>query len=318
MTRSTLLGTATLLLLGGTVLAAPPAGTVGLSGQAFSVAPKSRASRDIVYARPRAGAFITALTPDPRAAIPPPFSHLTAVKITDAQEVVIYAPHRPVRVHLSVMQEGKSIAEMWRTRLRTAFDYFDRDKDGVLNGFEVQNIFSDAGILQMLQNGFYQPTPNDRPTLDRLDLDGDRAISFEEFVAYYKSSTAQVFRPQQALPENPYNKATTEALFKFLDSNGDGKLTKHEVGAIEKLVATQDQDEDECLSINELDPESERGDGARPPGPDHPAQRHPVSAAVESRDANRRDLRAGTYSGHADTADHQALRQERRLRTHSR
>ena len=48
---------------------------------------------------------------------------------------------------------------MWRTRLRTAFDYFDRDKDGVLNGFEVQNIFSDAGIVQMLQNGFYQPTP---------------------------------------------------------------------------------------------------------------------------------------------------------------
>jgi Ca2+-binding EF-hand superfamily protein len=255
LTRSTFLGAATLLLLGGTVLAAPPrGGTIGLSGQAVSIAPAGRVNRSVPYARPRAGAFITALTPDSRAAIPPTVAHSAAVKIADAQEVVIYAPHRPVRVHLSVKHDGKSIAEMWRTRLRKAFDYFDRDKDGILNGFEVQNIFSDAGILQMLQNGFYQATPNDRPTLDRLDLDGDRAISFEEFVAYYRTSTAQVFRPQQPLPENPYNKATTEALFKLMDTNGDGKLTRDEVAAIEKLIATKDADEDECLSLNELIP----------------------------------------------------------------
>ena len=121
------------------------------------------------------------------------------------------------------------------------------------------------------------------------------------------------------MPENPYNAATTEALFKFLDANGDGKLTKRRGRAIEKLVATQDADEDECLSINELDPEPERGRRRRvrqvqiiqPNGIPYPP---PSNRAMQ----DRRDLRAGPYSGHADTADHQAVRQGRRLRTHSR
>ena len=67
------------------------------------------------------------------------------------------------------------------------------------------------------------------PLSTRLDIDGDREVSFEEFVAYYKTSTAQVLRPQPPMAENPYNAATTEALFKFMDTNGDGKLTKDEV-----------------------------------------------------------------------------------------
>ena len=142
--------------------------------------------------------------------------------------------------------------------MKHSFDYFDRDKDGYLNGFEVQNIFSDTGIVQMLQNGFYQPTPQDRPTLDKLDTDGDRKVSFDEFVTYYKTSTAQVLRPQPAMAENPYNAAVTEALFKLMDTNSDGKLTKDEVKAIERLIASNDADEDECLSMNEVDSELQR------------------------------------------------------------
>jgi Ca2+-binding EF-hand superfamily protein len=255
VTRSTLLGSAALLVLGGTVLAAPPVPTAtGVHGATRSVAPKFDATRDTAPARPRAGAFITALNPDPRAAIPVRVAKPVEIKLPEAQEVVVFAPHRPIRVRVSVLYEGKSVVEMWRDRLKAAFDYFDRDKDGFLNGFEVQSIFSDTGIVQMLQNGFYQPTPQDRPTLEKLDTDGDRKVSFEEFVAYYRSSTAQVLRPQPAVAENPYNAAVTEALFKMMDINGDGKLTRDEVKAIEKLVASHDADEDECLSVQELIP----------------------------------------------------------------
>ena len=48
----------------------------------------------------------------------------------------------------------------------------------------------------MLQNGFYQPTPQDRPTLERLDKDGDGKVSFAEYVEYYRGATAMVFRSQ--------------------------------------------------------------------------------------------------------------------------
>jgi Ca2+-binding EF-hand superfamily protein len=215
VTRSTLPGALALVLFGGAVLAAP---------------------------RPEAPES----APAPRAAV--------EINIPDSQEVVVFAPHRPVRVLLTVRYEEKAVGAMWRDRLRHAFGHFDRDGDGGLNEKEVQTIFSDTGILQMLQNGFYQPTPQDRPTVGRLDEDGDRKVSFAEFVAYYRSSTAQVLRGQQPVAENPFNAATTEALFKLMDADGDGRLTRAEVKVIEKFVATKDADEDECLSIAELIP----------------------------------------------------------------
>jgi Ca2+-binding EF-hand superfamily protein len=255
VTRSTLLGSATLVLLGGTVLAAPPApSATGLKGASYSAAPDKGLARDRAQARPRAGAFVTALNPDPRAAIPVHVAKPAEIRLNDAQEIVVFAPHRPVRVRLSVLYENRSIAEMWRDKLKKAFDHFDRDKDGALNGFEVQNIFSDLGLMQVLQNGFYQPTPQDRPNLDKLDADGDRKVSPDEFVAYYKQSTNLILRPQPPQAENPANAAATEALFKMMDADGDGKLTRDEVRAIEKLLATRDADEDECLSLAELVP----------------------------------------------------------------
>ena len=196
-----------------------------------------------------------AVAPAPRPRPAAPKFNIATLPIPDSQEVVVFTPTRPVRIKLSIQYEGKSIAEMWAEKLRKAFDHFDRDKDGYLSEKEVENIFSDVGILQMLQNGFYQPTPQDRPTLARLDKDGDGKVSFEEYVAYYKASTAQLFRPQPAIAENPSGAAATEALFKLLDINGDGKLTKEEVKAAEKLIATLDTDEDECLSLQELIPD---------------------------------------------------------------
>ena len=141
---------------------------------------------------------------------------------------------------------------MWAAKLRGAFGQFDRNKDGFLDSREVQNIFSDTGLTQLLQNGFYQPTPQDRPTIDRLDRDGDGKVSFAEYLAYYQRSTALVFRTQPVLPENPTGAAVTAALFKLMDTDKDGKLTKKEVKAIEHLLATRDSDEDECLSQSEL------------------------------------------------------------------
>ncbi len=188
--------------------------------------------------------------PTPRTVVrkPMPWS------VSDVQETIVFAPNRPVRIRLHVQCEGKPVAEMWQERLQKAFEYFDRDKDGYLNEKEVQNIFSDMALNIMLQNGYYQPIPQDRPTLERLDTDKNGKISLDEYLAYYKLSTATLLRPQPAIPENANGAAVTEALFKLLDTNGDGKLTKDEVKAAEKLIATKDADEDECLSQAELVP----------------------------------------------------------------
>lgn len=199
-----------------------------------------------------AGAVVAApaVAPTPREVVRKPLPWT----VSETQEVVVFAPNRPVRIQLQVRCEGQSIAEMWQTRLQKAFDYFDRDKDGFLNEKEVTNIFSDTGINVMLQNGFYQPTPQDRPTLERLDTDKSGKVSLDEYLAYYKTATAGLLRPQPAVAENAGGAAVTEALFKLLDVNSDGKLTKDEVKSAEKLLASKDADEDECLSQAELVP----------------------------------------------------------------
>jgi Ca2+-binding EF-hand superfamily protein len=238
MSRTSLAGVASWFFLGGTLLAAPPdssdKGMPDRSG--FFAALRDKVARE------------TAPAPRPVAAKP------KMPSINDALEVVVFTPQRPVRVRVHIVSQGKQLSDIWLEKLRKMFDYFDRDKDGYLNENEVQNIFSDTGLTMMLQNGFYQPTPQDRPTLERLSPNGAQKVSFEEFVVYYKQASAQVLRTTSQAPENPINAAATETLFKLLDTNNDGKLTKEELKAAEKLIPRLDADEDECLSLNELLP----------------------------------------------------------------
>lgn len=215
------LAIASLALLAGSVVAAPPA--------------------------PAPHAVTPAAIPAPRIA-----TSAVPINLVDTQEVIIFGSTRPVRARLAITYEGKPLAGIWRDKLKRTFDHFDRDKDGYLAEAEVGNSFSDSGMLILLQNGFYQPTPQDRPSVARLDTDGNKRVTFDEFVAYYKQSTAQIMRPQVPVAENPYNVSVTEGIFKMLDINGDGKLTKDEVLAAEKWLSTRDADEDECLSQAEL------------------------------------------------------------------
>ncbi len=175
-------------------------------------------------------------------------------KFNDAFEVLLYTNQRPVRIRATALNEGKSVGEMWRDRLQKAFDYCDRDGNGTLNAKEVGFAFSDQGMSQLLANGFYQPGQTTSPTLARMDKDGDGKVTFEEFANSYSMTAAQIIRAQPMQPDYNNNAAVTEAVFKLLDGNGDGKLTKDEVKAVEKLLTTRDADEDECLSAQELTP----------------------------------------------------------------
>lgn len=190
------------------------------------------------------------VAPAPRPAAP----KYVATKFNDSYEVLVSTNLRPVRIRVTTLQEGKSLGELWRDRLRKAFDFCDRDGNGFLDEKEAKFVFADQGLTQLLANGFYQPAANGAPALKDLDKDGDAKVSFEEFVAYYKLTAAQVIRPQPVQPDNYQSAAVTAAIFKLLDANGDGKLTKDEVNAVEKLLATRDTDEDECLSMQELAP----------------------------------------------------------------
>jgi Ca2+-binding EF-hand superfamily protein len=211
-----------------------------------------------------AAAVLCALTaafaavPDARGAsepAPAPRPRFVAPTVPDTFEVLVYTAQRPVRVRVTVTHGGKTPDEAWRARLRTAFDFCDRDGDGVLSAKEIVYSFSDEGLTQLLAQGFYQPGSTGAPTLADADRDGDGGVSFEEYAAYYRKSRAQVMRLDPVQPDVNNNAAVTEALFKLFDADGNGRLTKAEVAAVEKLIHTRDADEDECLSVAELLPE---------------------------------------------------------------
>src|SRR5205814_583680 len=100
------LACASLLLLGGTLLAAPPAPSRTTAGGAISVSPAGGFAPGTRPARPRGGAFVTSLTPDARAAVrslPP--AAAPAFAFPDGYEVIVLAPHRPIRVRVAVLLE---------------------------------------------------------------------------------------------------------------------------------------------------------------------------------------------------------------------
>jgi Ca2+-binding EF-hand superfamily protein len=232
VTRTTVTAAASLILLAGGLAAAP--------------ADDAAKEAELLRAR------LAALAAQQKARAAQPIA--PGVRLNDGFDAVLLTPARPVRVRVSVLFNGKPVAEAWRAALRAAFDYFDRDRDGFLSAKEVENVFSDRGLAGLLGSGFLQPTPQDAPTLEKLDTDGDGRVSFDEFAAYYKTAAGMVLRAVPVAPENPTNTQLTEALFKLFDKDGDGKLTRAELADVERLLATADADEDECLSINELLP----------------------------------------------------------------
>lgn len=170
----------------------------------------------------------------------------------DEYELVVLAPHRPIRVGVKVLVEGKPLAERWTAGLKTVFTAFDRDKDGTLDRTEMRRVFSDTSAAGLLQNGYYTPFPNDVPSLAFLDTDGDGRVSFAEFAGSYRQAAVAASQAFSAQPENQQNAAATESLFKMLDRDNDGKLSRAEVAAAETWIVTRDTDEDECLSLAEL------------------------------------------------------------------
>lgn len=162
-------------------------------------------------------------------------------------ELVAFTADGPVRVRARVTVGGRPPAEGWRAAVDGLFRFLDHDRDGRLSAAE-RGPFAKTGQTNgfVVVNGmlFMAPRlPNvSFPAGDKVDPHGFRE-SFRPSFGPVGVSAVAVGGDSPAL---------TDALFKRLDADRDGKLSAAELAAAPARLAPLDANEDELLSADEL------------------------------------------------------------------
>ncbi len=182
----------------------------------------------------------------------------------DVQDVVFFSESRPVLLRLHLRVDGKAFRVVWEEFMDKLFRYLDVDGDGVLSKAEAER----APPVQALFNtGFGGGGP---PKLAAMDTNRDGKVSRAELADYYRRNGAAPFQfggrsqgwnsnVQSVLSDGrlsgggaPSADDLNERLFKLLDKNKDGKLSRAELSAAPAVLARLDADDDEMLTPAEL------------------------------------------------------------------
>ncbi len=182
---------------------------------------------------------------------PPPRAR--AAGADDVQDVLYIGAGRPaiLRLHLRVNQ--RPVFANWEAVMRRLFAFLDRNESGGLDRVEGGKAPSTQQVQEFFQGNL--TTFTGRAALpsvpfEQLDADRDGKITFEEFCDYYRKNgagpvllTANVAGGQDG---------TADRVFDLLDTNKDGKLSREELLAAEKILFPFDTNDDELVSPAEL------------------------------------------------------------------
>ncbi len=174
----------------------------------------------------------------------------------DVQTLVYMGDARPVLVRLHVLIEGKPYSEAWDGFMKKLFDFEDVNGDGTLSKEEAARVPTVqllrthySGVIGIFEN------PGNMAPFAELDANKDGKVTLDEFKAYYKKTGFGSFQLRGAAGEGKSG-MLTDTLFKYLDKNHDGKLSKDELAAAPEVLHRLDIDEDEMISEAELIPDN--------------------------------------------------------------
>ncbi len=154
-----------------------------------------------------------------------------------------------LRLHLLVDDQPASTV---RTRyLDKLFADLDRDGDGFLSEAEAARAPSVAFLQSFLNGGTAVEAKENIAPFDQLDADGDGRVSRREFDAYYRGAKLDRIRLVVA-PTDHEAVDLNDVLFRLLDRNGDGKLSRAELKQAAESLRVVDFNDDEWITPDEV------------------------------------------------------------------
>lgn len=159
------------------------------------------------------------------------------------QKLLFLGPTRPVLIEMEFIAGRFSIAEMRSRYASEVFKQLDADNDELLNPDEAKQIPKEGRLrVEVARLG------DEWKKVDLSPTDGE--ITLEELSAHID----QALGPALSIERAPPKLAATVRLFSDLDGNQDGKISGAEVEDGLKILKSFDFDDDETLSVAELQP----------------------------------------------------------------
>jgi Ca2+-binding EF-hand superfamily protein len=169
----------------------------------------------------------------------------------DPVDVVYLADAGPVLLRLRPQGDAAAAAARWKEFVPRWFDYLDRDGDGRLGEDELRLAPSPEQVRRQWRAGLYPALGTAGADFRAADADRDGSVSRAELERYYRlGGTGPV--AVLGADARAGGEELTAALFKLLDRDGDGRLSKAELADAAKSLRHADANEDELLVPEEL------------------------------------------------------------------